>query len=199
MPSTIILASGSEIRRQMLEQAGVSCVAIPPRIDETSVKSALMAEKATPRDIADSLAELKSRKISAKNPEALTIGCDQVLSFDGAILSKPVDEEDARDQLQRLRGQQHDLFSAVVICQNAEPQWRSVGHVRLTMHSFSDAFLDGYLSRNWPDVADSVGAYKLEHEGARLFSRVQGDYFTVLGLPLLETLTYLGQRGAIDR
>lgn len=199
MPHKLILASGSSIRRQMLERAGVDFDVRIARVDEDMIRDALVAEQAGPRDIADTLAEMKARKISDKMPGALVIGCDQVLSFEGRILSKPVSLADARQQLSALRGQRHTLLSAAVIVENGQPVWRHVGTVRLMMRDFSDAFLEGYLSRNWPGISDSVGGYKLEEEGVRLFSRVEGDYFTVLGMPLIELLSYLTLRGDLQQ
>lgn len=199
MTSKLILASCSSIRRQMLARAGVDFDVHVARLDEDMIREALLAEEASPRDVADTLAEMKARKISDKHPGALVIGCDQVLNFDGHILAKPASLDDARQQLQALRGHRHQLLSAVVIVEDGKPIWRHVGIVRLTMRDFSDAFLDGYLTRNWPDIGDSVGAYKLEQEGVRLFSRVEGDYFTVLGMPLVELLSYLTLRGDLQQ
>lgn len=193
----LILASQSEIRARLLASAGVTVEALPARIDEDGIRAALQAEGATPRDIADALAEMKARKLSEKNPDAVVIGCDQVLDFRKEAWGKPETPDAARAQLQALRGQTHRLLSAVVLYERAEPVWRHVGEVRLTMRAFSDAYLDDYLTRNWDSARHSVGAYKLEEEGARLFSAVDGDYFTVLGLPLLPLLGYLGQRGWI--
>jgi septum formation protein len=153
----------------------------------------------SPRDIADALAEMKATKVSLKERTQLVLGCDQVLDLGGEILSKPATIEEARAQLQRLRGRTHDLLSAVVICQDGVPIWRHVGRVRLTVRAFSDAWLDDYLARNWPDIAGCVGAYKLESEGVRLFSRIEGDYFTVLGLPLLDVLAFLTLRGDLPQ
>ncbi|RKF13376.1 septum formation protein Maf [Roseovarius spongiae] len=198
MSARILLASQSEIRLTLLRNAGVPVTAIPARIDEQSIKAALSAEGASPRDIADALAEAKAQKQSARMPEALVIGCDQVLALDGVIHSKPSTSDDAVAQLRNLRGKTHHLFSAVVVCEGGQPVWRHIGHVRLSMRELSDAWLDGYVARNWDSIRHSVGGYKLEEEGARLFSRIEGDYFTVLGLPLLDLLSYLSTRGELE-
>lgn len=199
MNAPLILASGSAIRQSLLRNAGLAFETATPRVDEESVRAALLAEGAKPRDIADALAELKATKISARHPAALVIGCDQVLDLGGTLLSKPETVDEARAQLSAMRGKRHDLLSAVVICQAGRPLWRHIGSARMTVRPFSDDWLDGYLSRNWPDIADSVGAYKLEAEGVRLFSRVDGDYFTVLGLPLLDLLSFLTLRGDLQQ
>ena len=197
MTPRLILASQSPIRARLLAQAGIHAEALPARIDEDAIRTALEAEAATSRDIADTLAEMKARKLAERNPDAVVIGCDQVLEFRKTVYGKPETQAQARDQLRTLRGQTHRLLSAVVVYDRAEPVWRHVGEVRLTMRDFSDAFLDDYLSRNWESLRESVGGYKLEEEGVRLFSAVEGDYFTVLGLPLLPLLAWLGQRGYI--
>ena len=168
-----------------------------PRIDEDALKSALLAEGATPRDVADTLAEMKAQKVATRNPGALVIGCDQVLEVGGTLLSKPESPAEAMVQLSSLQGKTHRLLSAVVIYQDGSPLWRHVGTVRLTMHDRSQAWLSDYVDRNWHSIQSAVGAYKLEEEGVRLFSRIEGDYFTVLGLPLLELLSYLSLRGTL--
>lgn len=197
MSERLILASGSEIRAQLLRNAGVAVDIVPARIDEEAIRAALEAEAATPRDVADTLAELKAQRIAAKHPDALVIGCDQVLAFGQNILSKPETPEIALAQLKSLRGQKHQLLSAAVIYGEGKPLWRHVGVVRLHMRDASDAYLADYVARNWNSIRHSVGAYKLEEEGVRLFTRIEGDYFNVLGLPLLELLSYLTLRGTL--
>ncbi|PWG17065.1 Maf family protein [Salibaculum griseiflavum] len=197
MKDPFILASASAIRSQMLRAAGVPHESIPARIDEDATKAALLSEAASPRDIADALAEMKARKLSMKNFGSLVLGCDQVLSFDKKLLSKPEDPEQARTQLAALRGQTHQLLSAAVLYQDGEPLWRHVGVARLTMRQFSDAYLDDYITRNWDSIRWSVGGYKIEEEGVRLFSNIIGDHFTIQGLPLLELLSYLTLRGTL--
>jgi septum formation protein len=194
-----VLASTSPIRLQLLKAAGLEVEAVAPRVDEETARDALLAEGAKPRDIADALAEMKARKIADKRPNDLILGCDQVLAFDDQVFSKPTSPEDARAQLQRLRGKTHKLHSAIVAYENAEPVWRHVGEARLTMHDLSDSYIDDYLDRNWDSIRHSVGCYKLEEEGVRLFSAITGDHFTILGLPLLPLLAWMGTRGMIAR
>jgi septum formation protein len=193
--SPLILASTSRTRHRLLENAGLEIEVVPPRVDEGMIRDGLQEEGFGPRDIADALAEAKAARVSSKMPGAMVLGCDQVLDLDGDLLSKPATADDARAQLLAMRGQRHDLLSAAVICEDGAPIWRHVGSARLTVRPFSDDWLDGYIARNWPDISDSVGAYKLESEGVRLFSKVEGDYFTILGLPLLDLLSFLTLRG----
>ncbi|RMA42807.1 Maf family protein [Rhodophyticola porphyridii] len=194
----LILASGSATRQSMLKQVGIPFTSVPPRIDEEAIRGALEHEGATPRDVADTLAEYKARRVSEKHPGTMVIGCDQVLDHKGRVLGKPETRDDARSQLKSLSGGQHRLLSAVVVYEDLKPVWRVVGQVSLSMRPLSDSYIEDYLDRNWPDIADSVGGYKLEQEGARLFLRIDGDYFTVLGLPLLDLCGYLVNRGIIE-
>ena len=197
MADPIILASSSEIRATLLRNAGVPFTTEKPRVDEEMIRASLEAEEASPRDIADFLAEAKARKVSLKANGALVIGCDQVLDFDGTVMSKPANSSECLAQLIALRGKTHRLLSAAVIYKDGEPLWRHVGVVRLTMREFSDDYLSDYVVRNWESVRWSVGGYKLEEEGVRLMSRIEGDYFNVLGLPMIELLNYLTVRGAL--
>ena len=198
MAAHIILASGSETRASMLRNAGLVFDIERPRVDEEAAKAGLLAEQARPRDIADALAEMKARKVSARHPGAMVIGSDQVLDFQGQLLSKPDGPDHAIEQLSALRGQRHSLYSAAVIVQDGAPIWRHVGQGRLQMRDVSDAYLSAYVARNWEDIRHSVGAYQLEREGIRLFTAIDGDYFTVLGMPLLQVLNFLALRGDIE-
>ena len=197
MTSRIILASKSEIRQTLLQNAGVVFETEVARIDEETIRKSLEQEQVSPRDVADTLADFKAKKIAAKQQDALVIGCDQVLDFNGRVLSKPKSENEVREQIGALRGNQHTLYSAAVIYDQGKPVWRHVGSTRLEMRLFSDEYMDEYIDRNWQSIRHSVGGYKLEEEGSRLFSRISGDYFVVLGLPLLELLSYLSERGKL--
>lgn len=193
----ILLASASEIRLSLLQAAGIAAHAAPARIDEEAIRHALQAEGATPRDLADTLAEMKARKLAEKNPGTLVLGCDQVLEMKGQIFAKPESQEEGIAQLRQLRGQTHKLLSAAVLYEDGRPIWRHVGEARLTMRDLSDSYIDDYVQRNWDSIRHSVGGYKLEEEGVRLFSAIQGDHFTILGLPLIPLISYLQTRGII--
>ncbi|MCV6594390.1 MAG: Maf family protein [Silicimonas sp.] len=198
MTERLILASGSATRAEMLRRAAVEFDTIPARIDESAIKAALLSEGARPRDIADALAEGKARKVAAKHPDALVLGSDQVLDFEGSLLSKPETPEAALQQLKQMAGDRHHLYSAAVIYEAGKPVWRHVGQVRLYMRNPSEAWLEEYVARNWESLRHSVGGYKLEEEGVRLFTRIEGDHFNVLGMPLLELLSYLTLRGSLS-
>jgi septum formation protein len=197
VPHRLILASSSEIRARLLANAGIATEIRPARIDEAAIRAALEAEGASPRDLADTLAGIKARRVSEAAPEAMVLGCDQVLELDGQVFAKPADPAAAHAQIRALSGRTHRLHSAAVVCRDGEPLWRHVGSARLTMRAVSDVYLAEYVERNWPGVRECVGAYKLEEEGVRLFSHIEGDHFTILGLPLIELLTWLADRGDI--
>jgi septum formation protein len=194
-PPPLILASASEGRAALLRQAGVPVEIVPAGVDEAAAKAAMLAEAAPPRDVADALAELKARRVAARRPGRLVLGADQVLVCAGRIHDKPRDLVDARAQLAALRGQRHELLSAAVVFEDGAPVWRHVGRAQLTMRPFSDAFLDAYVAEQGASLLSTVGAYRLEAGGAQLFSRVDGDIFTIVGLPLLELLAFLRTRG----
>jgi septum formation protein len=195
----LVLASTSPTRLRLLTAAGLQVQAVAPRVDEVTARDALLSEGAGARDIADALAEMKARKVAEKHPQDVVIGSDQVLDLDGALLAKPETPDQARAQLQALRGRSHRLLSAVVVYEDAQPVWRHVGEARLTMHAISDAYLEDYLARNWDSICHSVGGYRIEEEGVRLFSAVTGDHFTILGLPLVPLLAWMASRGMIAR
>lgn len=188
----ITLASASAIRSRLLDQIGIPHLIRPARIDEGAIRDALLAEGAGPRDIADTLAEFKARKVENAG---LILGCDQILALKSEIFAKPETRQEAEEHLSRLAGQTHHLYSAAVIYENGEPVWRFVGVARLRMHQLTQTEIAEYLDVAWPTVASSVGAYQAEAIGARLFSRIEGDWYSVLGLPLLEIASYLRQRG----
>jgi len=199
MPAPLILASGSETRRDMLQNAGLEIEVIKPRVDEDMMRDAMLAEEANPRDIADALAEMKARKISEKHPDRLVLGCDQVLDFRGTLYFKATSKEEAVQHLTELRGVRHSLLSAVVLYEDGKPIWRHVGQARLTTRVYSDVFISDYVDRNWDEIRHCVGCYQLEAEGVRLFAQVEGNHFTVLGLPLIELVNYLTLKGVLQQ
>ncbi len=192
---SLILASASAARRHMLEAAGLEVETIPAHIDEEEIKLALHAEQAPARQAAEALAELKARRVghiaAQQGDQRFIIAADQMLVCENEWFDKPADLAAARRQLQRLRGKPHQLVSAVVVARAGGIVWRHIDTATLTMRDFSDDFLDAYLAQAGAAVLGSVGAYQLEGLGVQLFSRIQGDYFTILGLPLLPLLTFL--------
>jgi septum formation protein len=192
----VILASKSAARRAVLDGAGVAYEATVAGVDEDAVKAALLAEGAGPRDIADALAELKAIRVSMNRP-GLVIGSDQTLDLDGALYDKAEHVAAARDRLRLLRGRTHKLHSAVVVARDGAPIWREVVTASLTMRDFSDAFLEDYLATEGEHALGSVGCYRLEGPGAQLFSKIEGDYFAILGLPLMGLLDLLRRHGEL--
>jgi len=178
----------------MLEAAGLTFEVDAPRVDEEAAKASLRAGGLRPRDQADALAELKALSVSRSRPD-FVIGADQMLALDGDVFDKPKDMADARQHLMRLRGQTHELLTAAVVAREGAIIWRHIDTPKLKMRAFSDAFLDDYLAQAGDKILRSVGAYQLEGLGAQLFERVEGDYFSVLGLPLLPLLAFLREHG----
>ncbi|MBK20513.1 MAG: septum formation protein Maf [Rhodospirillaceae bacterium] len=195
---TITLASQSETRRKLLTSAGVEFTTLPAAIDEEEIRSSLESEGADPAAIAETLAEHKARVISRKRPGDLVIGADQILECEKTIFSKPVDFDTAKDQLTKLRGKDHQLCSSVVVFHNSERVWHNTDTAHLRMRNFSDDFLNTYIEKLGEKLLYGPGCYQVEGLGIQLFSRITGDHFTILGLPLLPLLDYLRLRGAIS-
>ncbi len=193
----IVLASKSSARTAVLRAAGVPFETQVAGVDEAAVKTGLLAEGHGPREVADALAELKAVKVSRARPGDLVIGADQTLDLDGALFDKVETLPQARERLQLLRGKTHKLHSAVVVARGGEAIWREVPPARLTMRDVSDAFIDRYLAARGDDILGSVGCYQLENEGVQLFSRIEGDYFTILGLPLMGLFDFLRLHGEL--
>ncbi|GGL44053.1 Maf family protein [Caulobacter rhizosphaerae] len=193
----VTLASKSAARQAILRNAGVTFEAVGSGVDEDAAKAGLLAEGASPREVADALAELKAFKVSTKRP-GLVIGSDQTLDLDGVLYDKVDTIEAARERLVQLRGKVHKLHSAVVVARDGQPIWRVVETTKLSVRSFSDAWLDGYLERNAPDILSSVGCYFLEGEGVQMFDRIDGDYFAILGLPVVGLFDFLRLHGALE-
>jgi septum formation protein len=194
----LILASASLARARLLKAAGLEFEATNPPADEETAKAAYRALGMSPRAQAEALAELKALSVSSHRG-GWVLGADQMLALDGTPLDKPRDVTEARKQLQLLRGKTHELVTAAVVCKGGNIAWRCLEAPRLTMRDFSDAFLEDYLSRAGDSALQSVGAYQLEGLGAQLFERVEGDYFCVLGLPLLPLLKFLREQGVATR
>ena len=191
----LILASQSAGRLAMLRAAGVAVEAQSPGVDEDSIKAALIAEGAKARDIADALAEAKAIKVSRKFPTGMVLGCDQILvSADGQLLDKPESPDDAKAHLKQLSGKTHRLISAAVICEGGAPVWRIVDTAQMTMRPLSEQYIADYVAQYWDHIRHCVGCYRIEAEGAQLFSSISGSQFTIIGLPLLPVLDYLRVR-----
>lgn len=193
----LILASASPFRRRMLEAAGLSFRAVAADLDEGTLKREMLQAGATPPAIAEALARAKAEAVGMRFSEGLVIGCDQVLALGGELFSKPADRTGARAQLQRLRGKSHRLHSAVVLAISGKVVWKYVDTATLAMRAFSDDFLTRYLDDAGDRVCHTVGAYEIEGPGIQLFDRIEGDYFGIIGLPLLPLLAELRARGAV--
>jgi septum formation protein len=194
----IILASNSPHRRTLLENAGLEFSVEKPDIDERAVEAALAGSGATPEDVAAVLAAAKAVAVSERHPEALVIGSDQTLSLGGELLHKPADMEAARRQLLSLSGKTHQLSSAAVLAGQGAAIWRHTSVAHITMRKLDPAYVGRYLSEVGEAALGSVGCYQIEGRGVRLFEKIEGDFFTIVGLPLLPLLAALRQHGAID-
>jgi len=192
----VVLASKSVSRSALLAGAGVAFETRAAGVDEDAAKDALLGEGATPREVADALAELKALRVSSGTP-GLVIGADQTLDLGGRLIDKASSLQDARSRLLELRGRPHKLHSAVVVARDGEAIWREVKSATLWVRPFSDAFLDDYLQTEGETLLGSVGCYRLEGPGVQLFERIEGDYFTILGLPMLGLLDFLRLHGAL--
>ena len=190
----IVLASASKARFAMLERAGVAVVAQAAAVDEEEIKHSFRAAGLKADEVAEALAELKAQRISVRHPGRIVLGSDQMLECDGVWLDKPADRAEAASHLKTLRGRPHRLVSCVVAVMNGSRQWHHTDAAVLTMRNVSDAFIERYLDELGDEALTSVGAYQLEGLGAQLFNRIQGDYFTILGMPLLPVLDYLRLR-----
>ncbi len=194
----LILASKSPFRAQILQNAGVRFRAEAAMIDERSVEAPLVKGGATAEDVASVLAEAKAEEVSARFPDDLVLGSDQTLSLGGALFHKPKDMEGARRHLLKLSGRTHQLSSGLALARRGETLWRHLSVARLTMRSLSPGFIGQHLARVGEAALSSVGAYQYEGEGIQLFDAIDGDYFTIIGLPLLPLLAQLRRLGEID-
>ncbi|TPL54983.1 Maf-like protein [Mesorhizobium sp. B2-4-4] len=198
MTEKIILASGSPFRKAMLLDAGIDVEAVAPEVDERALEAPLQGSGASPEDVALVLAEAKATEVSGRRPGALVLGCDQTLSLGDEVFHKPADMEGARRHLLALSGRTHQLNSAAVLVRDGEVLWRHVGIASLTMRKLDPAFIGRHLARVGSRALSSVGAYQVEGEGIQLFEKIEGDHFTIVGLPLLPLLAELRTLGAID-
>lgn len=192
----IVLASRSQARGALLAGAGISFTAVPSAIDERVVEAPLLARGASPADIASALAEAKAIDVSRREPDAFVVGADQTLGSGGRLGTKPASINEAREQLAGLSGRMHQLHSAVAVARGSRVVWHHRDSAALTMRRLDAATIDAYLAAAGDAALSSVGAYQIEGPGIRLFEAIDGDYFTILGLPLLPLLLYLRGEGA---
>jgi septum formation protein len=197
--SRLVLASGSATRRALLEAAGLSFAVISADVDEAAIRDRLLAGSAyvSHESVAQTLADEKAMVVSRRAPDALVVGADQVLSFEGALFEKARSLDEARAVLQKLRGKTHALHSATALAKRGEIQWRNLSSAHLTFRDFSDDALDAYLSRVGTAVLSSVGCYQIEGPAIQLFEKIDGDHSTILGLPLLPLLAELRRREVV--
>ena len=194
--SRIILASGSAIRKQILDGAGLNYEVIVNPVDEAAIKDSMLAENSRLQDVADALAEAKALRVS-RQTDGFVIGADQIMVMNNQLFDKPKDLGEARERLLSMRGKRHELIGAVVVCENGRPVWRHLSKTKLWVREFSNEFLDWYIEQEGEALMKSVGAYRFEGPGAQLFEKVEGGFFAILGLDLLPVLDYLRVRGVI--
>jgi septum formation protein len=195
----LILASTSAARREMLARAGVETDVMAPLVDEDAIKEIFLEQGFKARELADALAEAKAVKLSGKYPAALVIGADQTLELDdGTMLGKPADQAEAIEQIARMAGRMHKLYSAAVAAERGEAVWRFVATSRMIVRPLTDRFIADYVARNWDRIRHCVGCYQVEGAGAQLFSRIEGGHFDIMGLPLIPLLGFLRERGIIQ-
>lgn len=198
MPLPLILASSSPFRRGLMENAGLRFEAVAAEIDERAIEAPLEQQGATPDQVALVLAEAKALDVSRRFPGAVVLGSDQTMSLGARVYHKPKDRREAAENLLSLAGRTHQLNSAIVLACDSEIMVREVAHARLTMRAFTAEFVEAYLDRVGETIFRSVGGYQLEGEGIQLFSAIDGDYFTIVGLPMLPLLEHLRNLGVID-
>ncbi len=196
---SLVLASGSAARADMLRSAGVEVEIVASRVSESAFKARYLPGEDLPEQVAQALAEAKALAVSEVMPGRLVLGSDQVLVFEDEIFDKPENFSDARRQMRRLRGHSHTLISAAVLVRDGTAIWHGMGEATLSVRDYSDAFLDRYLAQEGEAVLSTVGGYRIESMGAQLFDRVEGDYFSILGMPLFEVLNALRDEGIVKR
>ncbi len=194
----LILASSSPFRRMLMDNAGLRFEAHPARIDERAIEAPLAESGASPQDVALALAQAKAMDVAAHYPDAIVLGSDQTMSLGERVYHKPAHRDEAKNHLLSLSGKTHQLNSAIVLVRGAEVLWRNISEARLTVRDLSEGFVESYLDRVGDKAFQSVGAYQLEGEGVQLFSAIEGDYFTIIGLPLLPLLAELRRLEVID-
>tara|TARA_Y100001970_G_scaffold285434_1_gene405153 strand:- start:4376 stop:4963 length:588 start_codon:yes stop_codon:yes gene_type:complete len=192
MINKIVLASKSGVRKQILNQNGINCEVVPSNVDEDQIKESMIKEKATPKEISKSLAELKANKVSEKKPNDLVLGADSVIDLDGELISKPTTREEAFDILSKLNGKKHQLISSVCISKNSSMIWNSTDSSNLTMKELNSDQIKSYLKKIKDKELFAYGVYQIEASGRSLFSKIEGDENTIMGLPVKQIKEYLG-------
>jgi len=193
MIDKIVLASKSEVRKQILKKNGIDCEVIPSNVDEDQVKESLIKENATPKEISQNLAELKANKVSEKKPNKLVLGADSVIDLNGELISKPTTRQEAYDILNKLNGKKHQLISSVCISKNASMIWNSTDASNLTMKKLNSDQIKSYLKKIKDKELYAYGVYQIEADGKSLFSQIEGDEDTIMGLPVKQIKEYLGK------